>query len=178
MSDAAKLEEFRWAADLIYTELRRAWPEELTKQEVLTATGISTDEGRAGLQLLQLERRLDEEAGQLKAKVDSESPDAAAPEEEEPPEAVAEVEPPESTAPTAGGVGGTYHAHYDLSVAFGGSLGQSPEATVKSAKAMEEQIADRVHKMYPGAVVGVELKKIEVFDRPRRIYGEEDEDGG
>lgn len=181
MADGAATtsEDYGYAADVLYGELRRTWPEELTKQELLGASGLSTEEARAGLALLEEQGRLDPAADQLRAMVDGEIPapssEEASEEDEEVGEPVSDVGPPGSTAPVPGAAS-TYHSLYDLTVSFGQAPGTSREAAVKSAKAIEDEIAERVHKMYPGAIVKVELKEIQVFDEPRTIYPEEEKD--
>lgn len=172
--------EFAYAADHLYSELRRTWPEEMTKQELLDASGLSSEEARAGLELLERQGRLDASGGQLKAVVDGEA--QLRPEDEEgdvpedAPEPVQDAPPPGSST-VVPGQGETYHSHYTVMVAFGQSPGTKPEAAVKTARAMEEEIADRIHAMYEGVIVGVELQRVEV-SQPRVIYGGgEDEQG-
>jgi hypothetical protein len=172
-------EQYGYVADALYAELRRTWPEELTKQELLQASGFSTEEARAGLALLEQRGKLDTSGGQLKAVVDSEDAAASEAEEEKPadeeeqesPPAASDVPPPTHTPPVPG-EGDSYRAHYAVMLAFGQNPGTSTDAVVKSAKAIEEEVADRLHKMYPGAIVGVELDAID-RDQPQRIYDKE-----
>lgn len=170
------MSDYKYAADLLYQELRRVYPEELAKTEALEGTGLSVEEGRKGLEQLEAEGRVDTSGGQLKAVVAGDEepaepveptpgPDEAAP--------VSDVPPPESTGPVPH-AGETYRGHYEISVAFGQNPGTNTEAVVKTAKAMEEEIADRISKMYPGAIVSVELKAIDQ-DQPKRIYDSQEE---
>lgn len=176
--------DYGYAADLLYAELRRAWPDDVSKEALLEGSGLSPEEARAGLKILEEKKRLDETAEGYKAIVGDEVDEAAAraipgDEAEEPPTAEEEAAPPQSPsspAPFTTGVGATYHAQYALQIAFSGSHGQSPEAAIKTARAMEEQVADALHQLFPGAVVSAELKKIEVYDKPREIPLEGDDD--
>lgn len=164
--------DYGYAADLLWAELRRVWPEDMPKEELLRSSGLETEEARQGLKVLEEQGRLDPDADLLKAKVTGEE-DAPGPEEEaetaETP-AASDVPPASTTAPLVASSGGkNYHSHFALMVAYGGTPGSDEGAAVKTARAMETEIADRLGQMYGGSVVSVELLKMEVYDKPREI---------
>lgn len=177
-------EEFGYVADALYGELRRIWPEEMTKQELLSSSGFSTEEARAGLAVLEKRGQLDSSGGQLKAVVgegevdlkgEGEEDSAGSEVRDDVPKP-SEIAPPPATPPVPG-YEDSYRSHYSVMIAFGQNPGTATEAVVKTAKAIEIEIADRLHQMYPGAIVSAELDAID-RDRPQRIFERGEEDGG
>lgn len=165
MADLAP-EEAKAAADALLPLIRRAAPEPIERAELVDQSGLETDEARAGIAFLEEGGMIREEGGGYALASASPAPPTAAP------SANGDEAAPETSDPTSPasvpGTGQNYRASFAVTATFGE---KTDDGALAAAAAMEEEIADLIHARYPGAVIGVDVTRIEAY-KPRVIYGD------
>lgn len=161
-------EEAKAAADALLPLIRRAAPEPIERAELVDQSGLETDEARAGITFLEEGGMIREEDGGFAL---ASAPPTAAPSsgegegegDEKPPET------PDAASPASvPGTGQNYRATFEVTATFAET---KDDAALAAAAAMEEEIADLVHAKYPGAVISVDVTRIEAY-KPRVIFEE------
>jgi hypothetical protein len=159
-------EDAEAVADQILPLISRAAPEPIERAELVDTSGLETDELRAGLAWLEEKEQIREEGGGYvlasAAPAASSSANGDGADDEEAPE----TSDPASPASVPGS-GENYRATFDVMVTFGE---KRDEAALQAAAAMETEIAELIHAKYPGAVLSVDVSKVEAY-KPRVIYG-------
>jgi hypothetical protein len=161
-------EDAKAAAEVILPLIKRSAPEAIERAELVDQSGLETDEIRAGLSFLVEGGTIREEGGGYA--LASAAPTAAASndsEEEGPGEDGPETSDATSPASVPGS-GQNYRATFEVTATFAET---KDEAALAAAAAMEEEIADMIHAKYTGAVISVDVSRIEAY-KPRVIYGE------
>lgn len=161
------------AADTIFPLIRRVAPGALEKAELQEGSGLETDEIRAALELLKSKGWIEEtdDGYRVPGAADSiapERPKAKGDGEEEDEDEPGATDPavPQSVPGTDQG----YRATLEIVLTYGGRM--RDEAAMAQAAAMEEEVADAIHKLYPGGIVAVDVKKVEAY-KPRVIFDRE-----
>lgn len=160
-------EDTKAASEAILPLIKRAAPEPIERAELVDQCGLQTDEIRAGLAFLV-------EGGTIREEGDgyaiASAPPAAAPSANG--NGASDEEAPETDDPTSPasvpGSGQNYRATFDVTATFAET---KDDAALAASAAMEEEIADLIHGKYPGAVISVDVTRIEAY-KPRVIYGE------
>jgi hypothetical protein len=150
-------------ADHIATILKRAYPNEVAKDELEDQAGVSSKDLRAALDSLSEEGELDPLAEHFRWRDPSGQ-------DKPPPDQPDEEDRQSATAPantTAGGATGKL----DLKVAIGFAIDnpEDDEGVKQQAQQIIEQIKSALEDM-PGMGVAVSAKRLEVFDRPRVLF--------
>jgi hypothetical protein len=160
-------EDAKAAAEAILPLIKRASPEAIERAELVDQCGLETDEIRAGIAFLVEGGTIREEGGGYAI---ASAPPAAAPSADG--DGASDEEAPETDDPASPasvpGSGQNYRATFEVTATFAET---KDEAALAAAAAMEEEIADLIHAKYPGAVIGVDVTRIEAY-KPRVIYGE------
>ena len=158
-------EDAQAAAEVILPLIRRASPEPIERAELVDRAGLETDEIRAGLGHLTEAGTIREEGGgyALTSAAPTAAPADGASDDEKGPETADAASP--ASVP---GSGQNYRASFEVTTTFAET---KDDAALGAAGAMEVEIADLVHAKYPGAVVAVNVTKVEAY-KSTVIYGE------
>lgn len=161
-------EDTKAAAEAILPLIKRASPEAIERAELVDQSGLETDEIRAGLAFLVEGGTIREEgggyalAGVAPTAAASDGKDGEGESDDGP-------ETPDAASPASvPGSGQNYRASFAVTATFAET---KDEAAMQAAAAMEVEIANLIHGKYPGAVISVDVARIEAF-KPRVIYGE------
>lgn len=180
----------QWVTDMVVTQLRRAYPDTVTKADLEEGTGIGPGELRAAIVTLEEEGvimagAVDGDDGWRYLKVSEralgnppESADVSPPEGPGLPDPVAGPEEagngPQEQPVATGDVGDTrYTATIVLEVSFHPELmeGEDTDAgALREAQEFPAVAADAIVESWPGLPVAASLAKIEAFDSPRRVF--------
>jgi hypothetical protein len=162
-------EDAQAAADVLLPLLRRVAPGAMEGAEIVEKSGLETGEIREGMKVLL-------EGGQVEETDDgfkvagatgdlATAAGAGAPDDDD--EDRPETDDPASPAAVPG-AGQSYRATFSITATYGGTT--NDQAAMAQAAAMEEEIADAIHGLYPNAVIAVDVTQIEAY-KPRVIYG-------
>lgn len=165
-------EDLGWTADVVEKALQRVHPNEMEKGELSDATGLNSQELRAGLEALEERGRLNVNGEGYALNLDGDDPARVPP----PPEPDGEEEAGESEQQLAAaapalqlpGAGAPYRAILKLTVAFAGARGGNADDDAKStARRLEETVAEIVSEGLNVGVI-VELTDLEAL-QPRKV---------
>ncbi|MGH2939472.1 MAG: hypothetical protein ACRDPE_15295 [Solirubrobacterales bacterium] len=173
-------EDAQAAADVLLPLIRRVAPGAMEGAELVEKSGLETGEIREGIAVLVENGSITETDDGYQAAGatgDLATAVAAAGGPDDTDDDGPETDDPASPA-SVPGAGQSYRATFSITATYGGTTNDA--AAMQQAAAMEEEIADAIHGLYPNAVIAVDVEQIEAY-KPRVIYGkgapaEEDKD--
>lgn len=168
MAEAAISEDAAAAAGVLLPLIRRVAPGALEKAEIVEGSGLDTDEIREGLDALLKEGKIEETDDGYRLAGREAELSAAAQSQEESEEGASDADP--ATPLSVPGVQNGYRSTMQVTITYGGL--ETDEEAMARAAAMEDEIADLVHKAYPDSVVAIEVKRVEAY-KPRVIFQED-----
>jgi len=166
--------EWGFEATMIRTELRRAYPRELSTDELSDLLiDLRESEIAAGVRELFEGEVLDREAQGIVLANAEAIPEGATPEveTEQRDDDVLVAPAPAPVTPKGWIPGGTVRHDYRVTLTVP-SDGAAEDLQARG-RALETQVADAVADRIPGAVVEVDLTEIAVFDVPRTVWSDE-----
>ena len=161
-------------ADQVLVILKRAWPGEVQKDDLVEQAGMSPGDLSRCLAYLESEGELDLTAeeyrwnnpedgdGGREALTESED------EGEEEPIPASRLDLPDHSGRTA-------RVTLELTGSFTPARGQSDEGNLRQAQYIAEKVGNVLGQMMPGLGANLEVRKLEVFDSPRVLFDAEAE---
>lgn len=161
------------AADALLPLIRRVSPGALEKAEIVEQSGLEAEEIREGLALLEEQGKIEDTDDGYRVVGTSTLADSAA----SGPGGDGDGEKPREDDPASPasvpGSAQSYRATFSVTATYGGA--KRDEAALQQAAAMEEEIAEGIHALYPNAVIAVDVVQVEAY-KPRVIYGKDAEE--
>lgn len=162
--------EIHFGADLIISELRRAYPGEVEAGELAEETGLSDSEMRDALKDVEKLGQLDTDAEQFKWK-DPEGGTVGPAEPHSNGDGKAPESSPRERPANVPGSGVNHRAVVTARVPFQVPIGVGEKAeggAVQKAEAIAQEVAELIAERFGSAMVT--LDEIEAFDSPRTVF--------
>lgn len=159
--------------DQVLVVLKRAWPAEVEKQDLIEQSGLSPTDLRDVLDQLRRDEELDEEGDNF-AWINPEDPErtgvvpGAAPgeDEEEEDDLAARTTLPDHA-------GRHVQVSFNVDASFAPGRGQSDEGLTKQAARIATEIGNVLGREMPTLGANVTVAKVQVFDSPRIVFDAE-----
>lgn len=168
-------------ADQVLVILKRAWPAEVEKEDLIEQAGLPPDDLRGALDSLREANELDE-SGSHFAWLNPDDPertgDGPAP-TPDPDEPEANAAPSRTELPDHSGR--TVRVTLELVGSFAPGRGQTDEAMVSQAQKVAEEVGNVLGRAIPALGANVGVKRVDVYDSPRPVFDADqsaDEDDG
>lgn len=161
-------------ADEVAVVLRRAFPNEVSKDELLDQ--FATDELTGALESLREDGELDDDAEEYRWR-DPENPDALLATAEEAPASDDEDGPgPEFRESVAPPSDRNARLTFIVSGSFAPARGQTDDGVAKAAQTIAEEVQNTLGAAFPNLSFFAEVKRLELFDKPRVLFDAEEGD--
>lgn len=160
-------------ADQVAIVLQRTYPEGVTQDELISQSGLTTDELRGAIASLEEGGEVERDGDKWRFR-DRDDADVVGPDEPDPDPPDTPTPPEFDEQPMAPPVGATNRVILEVVATFPASRGASERATLAQATAIAEEVQNVLGTAMGNLDATVYVRRLEVFDEPRVLYDVED----